>query len=133
MIDLDNGPTKLIEIVEIGKQLSMTRDTLMTFFIANDVAKCFAIIPTLFMVVTPQLTPLNIMRLYNPETAIFSIIVLDAVIIPIPISLTSRGAQHKSIGAGALLRRNLPIYGLDGIIAPFIDIKLMDMLVSLFL
>ena len=132
MVDLDNDPTKLIEIVEIGKQLLMTRGTLTTFSIANDVAKYFAIIPALFMVAIPQLAPLNIKGLHSPETAILSAIIFNAVIIPILIPLALRGVQYKPIGASALLRRNLLIYGLGGVIAPFIGIKLIDMFVSLF-
>ena len=132
MVDLDNDPTKLIEIVEIGKQLLMTRGTLTTFSIANDVAKYFAIIPALFMVAIPQLAPLNIMGLHRPETAILSAIIFNAVIIPILIPLALRGVRYKQIGASALLRRNLLIYGLGGVIAPFIGIKLIDMFVSLF-
>ena len=132
MVDLDNDPTKLIEVVEIGKQLLMTRGTLTTFSIANDVAKYFAIIPALFMVAIPQLAPLNIMGLHRPETAILSAIIFNAVIIPILIPLALRGVRYKPIGASALLRRNLLIYGLGGVIAPFIGIKLIDMFVSLF-
>ena len=132
MVDLDNDPTKLIEIVEIGKQLLMTRGTLTTFSIANDVAKYFAIIPALFMVAIPQLAPLNIMGLHSPESAILSAIIFNAVIIPILIPLALKGVQYKPIGASALLRRNLLIYGLGGVIAPFIGIKLIDMVVSLF-
>ena len=132
MVDLDNDPTKLIEIVEIGKQLLMTRGTLTTFSIANDVAKYFAIIPALFMVAIPQLAPLNVMELHTPETAILSAVIFNAVIIPILIPLALRGVQYKPIGASALLRRNLLIYGVGGVIAPFIGIKLIDMLVSLF-
>ena len=132
MVDLDNDPTKLIEIVEIGKQLLMTRGTLTTFSIANGVAKYFAIIPALFMVAIPQLAPLNIMGLHSPETAILSAIIFNAVIIPILIPLALRGVRYKPIGASALLRRNLLIYGLGGVIAPFIGIKLIDMFVSLF-
>ena len=132
MVDLDNDPTKLIEIVEIGKQLLMTRGTLTTFSIANDVAKYFAIIPALFMAAIPQLAPLNIMGLHSPETAILSAIIFNAVIIPILIPLALKGVRYKPIGASALLRRNLLIYGLGGVIAPFIGIKLIDMFVSLF-
>ena len=132
MVDLDNDPTKLIEIVEIGKQLLMTRGTLTTFSIANDVAKYFAIIPALFMVAIPQLAPLNIMGLHSPETAILSAVIFNAIIIPILIPLALRGVQYKPIGASALLRRNLLIYGLGGVIAPFVGIKLIDMIVSLF-
>ena len=132
MVDLDNDPTKLIEIVEIGKQLLMTRGTLTTFSIANDVAKYFAIIPALFMVAVPQLAPLNIMGLHSPETAILSAIIFNAAIIPALIPLALKGVQYKPIGASALLRRNLLIYGGGGVIAPFIGIKLIDMIVSLF-
>ena len=132
MVDLDNDPTKLIEIVEIGKQLLMTRGTLTTFSRANDVAKYFAIIPALFMVAIPQLAPLNIMGLHSPESAILSAIIFNAIIIPILIPLALKGVQYKPIGASALLRRNLLIYGLGGVIAPFIGIKLIDMIVSLF-
>lgn len=133
MVDLDNDPTKLIEIVEIGKQLLMTRGTLTTFSIANDVAKYFAIIPALFMVAIPQLAPLNIMGLHSPETAILSAVIFNAIIIPILIPLALKGVQYKPIGASALLRRNLLIYGVGGVIAPFVGIKLIDMIVSLFL
>ena len=132
MVDLDNDPTKLIEIVEIGKQLLMTRGTLTTFSIANDVAKYFAIVPALFMVAIPQLAALNVMRLHSPESAILSAVIFNAVIIPILIPLALRGVAYEPIGASALLRRNLLIYGVGGVIAPFIGIKLIDMMVSLF-
>ena len=132
MVDLDNDPTKLIEIVEIGKQLLMTRGTLTTFSIANDVAKYFAIIPALFMVSVPQLAALNIMGLHSPESAILSAIIFNAIIIPILIPLALKGVEYKPIGASALLRRNLLIYGVGGIIAPFVGIKLIDLFVGLF-
>ena len=132
MVDLDNDPTKLIEIVEIGKQLLMTRGTLTTFSIANDVAKYFAIVPALFMVAIPELAALNIMQLHSPESAILSAVIFNAIIIPILIPLALRGVQYKPIGASALLRRNLLIYGVGGGIAPFIGIKLIDLLVGLF-
>ena len=132
MVDLDNDPTKLIEIVEIGKQLLMTRGTLTTFSIANDVAKYFAIVPALFMVAIPELAALNIMQLHSPESAILSAVIFNAIIIPILIPLALRGVQYKPIGASALLRRNLLIYGVGGVIAPFIGIKLIDLLVGLF-
>ncbi|WP_334167116.1 potassium-transporting ATPase subunit KdpB [Phocaeicola paurosaccharolyticus] len=132
MVDLDNDPTKLIEIVEIGKQLLMTRGTLTTFSIANDVAKYFAIIPALFMLSVPQLSALNIMRLHSPESAILSAIIFNAIIIPILIPLALKGVAYKPIGASALLRRNLLIYGIGGLIAPFIGIKLIDLFVGLF-
>lgn len=132
MVDLDNDPTKLIEIVEIGKQLLMTRGTLTTFSIANDVAKYFAIIPALFMISVPQLGALNIMGLHSPESAILSAIIFNAIIIPILIPLALKGVEYKPIGASALLRRNLLIYGVGGIIAPFAGIKLIDLFVGLF-
>ena len=132
MVDLDNDPTKLIEIVEIGKQLLMTRGTLTTFSIANDVAKYFAIVPALFMIAIPELAALNIMHLHSPESAILSAVIFNAIIIPILIPLALRGVQYKPIGASALLRRNLLIYGLGGVIVPFVGIKLIDLLVGLF-
>ena len=133
MVDLDNDPTKLIEIVEIGKQLLMTRGTLTTFSIANDVAKYFAIVPALFIVSIPALQALNIMHLKTAESAILSAVIFNALIIPILIPLALRGVAYKPIGASALLRRNLLIYGIGGIIAPFIGIKLIDMLLVLFM
>ena len=132
MVDLDNDPTKLIEIVEIGKQLLMTRGTLTTFSIANDVAKYFAIVPALFITSIPALQTLNIMHLHSPESAILSAVIFNAIIIPLLIPLALRGVAYKPIGASALLRRNLFIYGLGGIVVPFIGIKLIDMLVSVF-
>ena len=133
MVDLDNDPTKLIEIVEIGKQLLMTRGTLTTFSIANDVAKYFAIVPALFITSIPALQALNIMRLKSPESAILSAVIFNALIIPILIPLALRGVAYKPIGASALLRRNLLIYGVGGIIAPFIGIKAIDLLLGLFM
>ncbi|MBK9636847.1 MAG: potassium-transporting ATPase subunit KdpB [Bacteroidetes bacterium] len=133
MVDLDNDPTKLIEIVEIGKQLLMTRGTLTTFSIANDVAKYFAIIPALFIVAIPALQGLNIMNLHSPESAILSAIIFNALIIPFLIPLALKGVAYKPIGASALLRRNLFIYGLGGVIVPFIGIKLIDLFVSVFI
>lgn len=132
MVDLDNDPTKLIEIVEIGKQLLMTRGTLTTFSIANDVAKYFAIVPALFMVSIPQLAALNIMGLHSPESAILSAIIFNALIIPLLIPLALRGVKYKPIGASALLRRNLLIFGVGGVVAPFVGIKLIDLVVGLF-
>ena len=131
MVDLENDPTKLIEIVEIGKQLLMTRGTLTTFSIANDVAKYFAIVPALFILSIPGLQSLNIMQLHSPESAILSAVVFNAIIIPLLIPLALRGVAYKPIGASALLRRNLLIYGFGGVIVPFIGIKLIDMLVSI--
>lgn len=132
MVDLDNDPTKLIEIVEIGKQLLMTRGTLTTFSIANDVAKYFAIIPALFITFIPSLQKLNIMNLHSPETAILSAVIFNALIIPFLIPLALKGVAYKPIGASALLRRNLLIYGLGGVIVPFIGIKIIDLVISLF-
>jgi K+-transporting ATPase ATPase B chain len=133
MVDLDNDPTKLIEIVEIGKQLLMTRGTLTTFSIANDVAKYFAIVPALFMVSIPSLGALNVMGLHSPQSAILSAVIFNAIIIPLLIPLALRGVEYKPIGASALLRRNLLIYGFGGIIIPFIGIKLIDLVVALFI
>ena len=133
MVDLDNDPTKLIEVVEIGKQLLMTRGTLTTFSIANDVAKYFAIIPALFITAIPSLQGLNIMNLNSPESAILSAVIFNAIIIPMLIPLALKGVAYKPIGASALLRRNLLIYGLGGIIVPFIGIKAIDLFVSLFI
>ena len=130
MVDLDNDPTKLIEIVEIGKQLLMTRGTLTTFSIANDVAKYFAIVPALFMSSIPALQSLNIMHLASPESAILSAVIFNAIIIPMLIPLALKGVAYKPIGASALLRRNLLIYGAGGLIVPFIGIKLIDLIVG---
>lgn len=132
MVDLDNDPTKLIEVVEIGKQLLMTRGTLTTFSIANDVAKYFAIIPALFITAIPALQGLNIMNLHSPESAILSAVIFNAIIIPMLIPLALKGVAYKPIGASALLRRNLFIYGLGGVLIPFVGIKLIDMLISVF-
>ena len=136
MVDLDSNPTKLIEIVEVGKQLLITRGALTTFSIANDVAKYFAILPAVF-IATYATSPggkgplhvLNIMSLGNPESAIVSAIIFNALVIPLLIPLSLRGVRYRPIGASALLRRNLLIYGLGGIIAPFIGIKLIDLIV----
>ena len=130
MVDLDSNPTKLIEIVEIGKQLLMTRGALTTFSIANDVAKYFAMIPAMFIAFYPQLQALNIMRLGNPQSAILSAIIFNALIIVALIPLALKGIAYRPIGAAALLRRNLLIYGVGGIAAPFIGIKLIDMAVT---
>jgi potassium-transporting ATPase ATP-binding subunit len=130
MVDLDSDPTKLIEIVEIGKQLLMTRGALTTFSIANDVAKYFAIIPAMFVAFYPQLQALNVMGLHSPQSAILSAIIFNALIIIALIPLALRGVSYRAIGAAALLRQNLLIYGLGGIIVPFAGIKLIDMLVT---
>ncbi len=133
MVDLDNDPTKLIEIIEIGKQLMMTRGTLTTFSIANDVAKYFAIVPALFITAIPALEGLNIMGLHSPESAILSAVIFNAIIIPILIPLALKGVDYKPIGASAILKRNLLIYGLGGLIVPFIGIKIIDFAVALFM
>jgi K+-transporting ATPase ATPase B chain len=130
MVDLDNDPTKLIEVVEIGKQLLMTRGTLTTFSIANDVAKYFAIVPALFITSIPALQALNIMQLYSAQSAILSAVIFNAIIIPLLIPLALRGVSYRPIGASGLLRRNLLVYGLGGIIVPFIGIKLIDLIIS---
>ncbi|HEX2786608.1 MAG TPA: potassium-transporting ATPase subunit KdpB [Ignavibacteria bacterium] len=132
MVDLDNDPTKLIEVVEIGKQLLMTRGSLTTFSIANDVAKYFAIIPALFVVAIPGMQALNIMGLQSPQSAILSAVIFNAIIIPLLIPLALKGIKYRPIGAEKLLGRNLFIYGLGGIIAPFIGIKIIDILINLF-
>jgi len=128
MVDLDSNPTKLIEIVEIGKQLLMTRGALTTFSIANDVSKYFAIIPAAFATTYPQLSALNIMGLATPQSAIMSAVIFNALIIIVLIPLALRGVRYRPIGASALLRENLLIYGLGGIIAPFIGIKIIDLI-----
>jgi K+-transporting ATPase ATPase B chain len=130
MVDLDSNPTKLIEVVEIGKQLLMTRGALTTFSIANDVAKYFAIIPAIFLTFYPQLNALNIMHLSSPQSAILSAIIFNALIIIALIPLALKGVAYRAIGAGALLRRNLMIYGVGGIIIPFIGIKAIDLVVA---
>jgi K+-transporting ATPase ATPase B chain len=130
MVDLDSNPTKLIEIVAIGKQLLMTRGALTTFSIANDVAKYFAIIPAMFAGVFPVLTAVNIMRLRTPESAILSAVIFNALIIVGLIPLALRGVTYRPMSAAALLQRNMLIYGLGGIVAPFLGIKLIDMLIT---
>ena len=130
MVDLDSDPTKLIEIVEIGKQLLMTRGALTTFSIANDVAKYFAIIPAMFLAFYPQLQALNIMGLHSPQSAILSAIIFNALIIVALIPLALKGVTYRAAGAASVLRRNLLIYGLGGIIVPFIGIKAIDLAVT---
>jgi K+-transporting ATPase ATPase B chain len=127
MVDLDSNPTKLLEVVEVGKQLLMTRGTLTTFSIANDVAKYFAILPAMFMGVFPEIAPLNIMHLASPYSAILSAVIFNAIIIILLIPLALRGVKYRPIGAAAILRRSLLIYGVGGIIAPFVGIKLVDL------
>lgn len=130
MVDLDSNPTKLLEVVEVGKQLLMTRGCLTTFSIANDVAKYFAILPALFMVVFPEIAPLNVMRLASPLSAILSAVIFNAIIIILLIPLALRGVQYRPLGAAALLQRSLLIYGVGGVIAPFIGIKLIDLVLA---
>ncbi len=132
MVDLDSDPTKLIEIVEIGKQLLITRGALTTFSIANDIAKYFAILPAIFIAAYPQLEALNVMRLNSPESAILSAVIFNALIIVALVPLALRGVKFRAVGAASLLRRNLLIYGLGGIIAPFIGIKIIDMILGAF-
>ncbi len=129
MVDLDSNPTKLIEIVEIGKQLLMTRGALTTFSIANDVAKYFAIIPAMFATAFPVLNTLNIMGLRTPQSAILSAVIFNALIIVALIPLALRGVKYRPMSAAALLRRNLLIYGLGGIVVPFIGIKIIDVVI----
>jgi len=130
MVDLDSNPTKLLEVVEVGKQLLMTRGVLTTFSIANDVAKYFAIIPALFVGVFPEIAPLNVMHLASPQSAILSAVIFNAVIIIALIPLALRGVQYRPLGAAALLARSLLIYGVGGVIAPFVGIKLIDVLLE---
>jgi K+-transporting ATPase ATPase B chain len=130
MVDLDSDPTKLIEVVEIGKQLLMTRGSLTTFSIANDVAKYFAIIPALFVVTYPELQALNVMQLSTPHSAILSAVIFNALIIVALIPLALKGITYRPQGAAAVLRRNLLIYGVGGLIIPFIGIKLVDVVVT---
>jgi K+-transporting ATPase ATPase B chain len=130
MVDLDSDPTKVIEIVEVGKQMLITRGALTTFSIANDVAKYFAIIPAIFVVSLPALGALNIMRLGNPHSAILSAVIFNALIIIALVPLALRGVKYRAIGASKLLQRNLLIYGLGGVIAPFVGIKIVDLIVT---
>lgn len=130
MIDLDSDPTKLLSVIAIGKQLLITRGSLTTFSIANDIAKYFAIIPALFIVALPQLQALNIMRLTSPQSAILSALIFNAIIIPLLIPVAMKGAKYKAMDANRLLRRNLLVYGLGGMVAPFIGIKVIDMMIA---
>ncbi|TAG68085.1 MAG: HAD family hydrolase, partial [Burkholderiales bacterium] len=130
MVDLDSNPTKLIEIVETGKQMLMTRGSLTTFSIANDVAKYFAIVPAAFVSTYPQLSALNVMHLSSPASAILSAVIFNAVIIVFLIPVALKGVAYRAVGAASLLRRNLLVYGVGGLIAPFVGIKLIDLLIS---
>ena len=129
MVDLDSDPTKILEVVEIGKQLLITRGSLTTFSIANDIAKYFAIIPAMFMMAIPQLGVLNIMDLATPHSAILSALIFNAIIIPCLIPLALRGVKYGPMSSGRMLARNMMLYGLGGVIAPFAGIKLIDMLI----
>ncbi|HEY7728001.1 MAG TPA: potassium-transporting ATPase subunit KdpB [Candidatus Eisenbacteria bacterium] len=131
MVDLDSNPTKLLEVVEVGKQLLMTRGCLTTFSIANDVAKYFAILPAMFVSVFPEIAPLNVMRLASPQSAILSAVIFNALIIVLLIPLALRGVRYRPLGAAALLRRSMLIYGLGGVVAPFLGIKLIDLVLQL--
>jgi len=128
MVDLDSDPTKLIEVVEVGKQLLMTRGSLTTFSIANDVAKYFAIIPALFAGTLPWLKVMDIMHLHSPTSAILSAVIFNAIIIPMLIPVALKGVSYRPLGADALLRRNMLIWGLGGVVIPFIGIKLIDLI-----
>jgi K+-transporting ATPase ATPase B chain len=132
MVDLDSNPTKLLEVIEVGKQLLMTRGALTTFSVANDVAKYFAILPALFAGVYPEIGPLNVMHLASPSSAILSAVIFNAIIIVLLIPLALRGVKYRPLGAAALFRRSMLIYGLGGIVAPFIGIKLVDMILAAF-
>jgi K+-transporting ATPase ATPase B chain len=127
MVDLDSDPTKLIEVVEIGKQLLMTRGALTTFSIANDLAKYFAIVPALFAGTLPWLKHFDVMHLHSPTSAILSAVIFNAIIIPLLIPIALKGVEYRPVGADALLRRNLLIWGLGGVIVPFVGIKLLDL------
>lgn len=131
MVDLDSNPTKLIDIVEVGKQMLITRGALTTFSVANDIAKYFAILPAMFAIAYPGLESLNIMRLHSPTTAILSAVIFNALIIVALIPLSLRGVQYKPASASQLLKRNLWIYGVGGLIVPFIGIKIIDVVITL--
>jgi K+-transporting ATPase ATPase B chain len=133
MIDLDSDPTKLIDVVQIGKQLLATRGALTTFSLANDIAKYFAIVPAMFTPIFPQLSPLNIMHLGTPETAIASSVIFNAIVIGLLLPIAMRGVTITAQSPVTILRRNLLIYGVGGIIVPFIGIKLIDMLIGMWI
>jgi K+-transporting ATPase ATPase B chain len=130
MVDLDSDPTKLIEIVQIGKQLLITRGSLTTFSIANDVSKYFAILPAIFVTSYPELGAMNVMRLSSPQSAILSAVIFNALIIVALVPLALRGVAFRPVGAAALLRRNLLVYGVGGLVAPFVGIKLIDVILT---
>ena len=130
MVDLDSDPTKILEVVEIGKQLLITRGSLTTFSIANDVAKYFAIIPAIFTIAIPKMNALNIMGLSSPRSAILSALIFNAIIIPALIPIAMRGVKYKPMKAEALLAKNLLVYGLGGVIVPFVGIKIIDLVIT---
>lgn len=130
MVDLDSDPTKILDVVEIGKQLLMTRGALTTFSIANDVAKYFAVLPALFILAIPQMNQLNIMNLQTPSSAIISALIFNAIIIPLLIPVAMKGVKYRPDSSNSILKRNLLVYGLGGVITPFILIKLIDMVVA---
>ena len=130
MVDLDSDPTKILEVVEIGKQLLITRGSLTTFSIANDIAKYFAIIPAMFMAAIPQLGVLNIMHLSTQDSAILSALIFNAIIIPCLIPLAMKGVKYRPMSSGKMLARNMMIYGLGGVVTPFIGIKIIDMVIT---
>jgi len=132
MVDLDSNPTKLIEIVETGKQMLMTRGALTTFSVANDVAKYFAILPAAFATTYPALGALNVMRLHSPESAILSAVIFNALIIIALVPLALQGVRYRPLGAAAVLRNNLLIYGVGGMVAPFVGIKAIDLILTRF-
>jgi K+-transporting ATPase ATPase B chain len=130
MVDLDSNPTKLISVVEVGKQMLMTRGSLTTFSIANDVAKYFAIIPAMFLAALPELAPLNVMGLATPKSAILSAVIFNALVIPCLIPIALRGVKYRPVGADQLLRANLLVYGLGGVLVPFVGIKAIDLVIA---
>ena len=130
MVDLDSDPTKILEVVEIGKQLLITRGSLTTFSIANDVAKYFAIIPAIFMMVIPEMQILNVMNLATPQSAILSALIFNAIIIPALIPLAMKGVKYKPMSSGKMLAKNMLIYGLGGVITPFVCIKVIDLMIN---
>lgn len=130
MVDLDSNPTKLLDIVTVGKQLLMTRGALTTFSIANDIAKYFAIVPAIFVGALPALGALDVMHLHSPRSAILSAVIFNAIIIPLLIPLALKGVRYRPLGASELLARNLLVYGMGGVIAPFVGIKLIDLVIA---
>jgi K+-transporting ATPase ATPase B chain len=130
MVDLDSNPTKLLEVVEVGKQLLMTRGCLTTFSLANDVAKYFAILPAIFLPVFPEMAPLNVMHLASPRSAVLAAVIFNALVIVALIPLALRGVRYRPLGAAALLRRSLLVYGVGGVVLPFAGIKAIDLVLA---